>query len=105
MKKLIMPAFMMGIALTAFAANAEVMKGKIVSNKDNMVQIQAQNSAKPTTLRTTPNTRYFEKKRVEKDAQNAEEADLDMNEWVEVIYTVDPVTKEAVIDELIVVED
>ena len=48
----------------------------------------------------TDQTKYYQKE----EKKSAESADVDINEFVEVIYSIDPKTNEHVIDEIIVVD-
>ncbi len=105
MKKLALSAFVMGVAFMAVTAQAETMKGKLIGKQDNTIQVQNSSMAQPTTLKTTKNTRYFEKKQVSKDADSMSDVDADLNEWVEIVYTIDPTTNELIISELVIMED
>ncbi len=100
MKKLMLPLFAFGMAFAVFGANAAEIEGKVVSKKDNVIHVQPTNSNTPTELKMTPNTRYYEKE----EKKSAASADVDVNEFVEVIYSIDPKTNEPVIDEIIVVD-
>lgn len=104
MKKImIIPMLMLGAAFITSTANAEMVKGKVVTMKEGTVQVQPDNSTTPTTLKTTPKTKYFEKKPMKKEV--AESDDVEVNEWVEVIYAIDPTTGDMLIEEIAVVDE
>lgn len=105
MKKLILPALLASVALTASLAQAETMKGKIVSAQNNSIQVQGEGSSNPTTLKTNSNTNYYIKKHLRKDKTRKDKPMPQEDEFVEIIYTVDPQTDELIIDELVMIVD
>lgn len=104
MKKLIVPVVATTLAFTALSAQAESMKGKIVSKQNNTIQVQGEGQSSPKTLKTTDNTHYYVKKRLNKDGMRSDDMP-EVNEIVEIIYTVDPATNEMIIDEIIMMID
>lgn len=106
MKKLIIPALILGAILTAPFAQAETMKGKVVSKQNNVLQVQGDGSQNPTTLKTTDDTDYFVKKKIKKDYSKHDRKMMpETDEIVEIIYSVDPKTNELIIDELVMIID
>lgn len=104
MKKLIIPAIAATIAFTTIAAHAETMKGKIVSKQNNTIQVQGEGESAPKTLKTNNNTSYYVKKKLTKNGMQNDSMP-EVNEIVEIIYTVDPATNEMIIDEIIMMID
>lgn len=100
MKKIAL-LFMAGVAFVSLNVQAETLQGKVVADHGDKIHVQATNENKPTELKMNPQTRYFSKKEV----KNSDEADLDANEFVEIIYTIDPKTNELWIDEITIIED
>lgn len=100
MKKILLPLFAFGLSFVAMNVNAAEISGKVVSKKDNVIHVQPTNSATATELKMTPNTKYYQKEQ----KRSAASADVDVNEFVEVIYSLDPKTNEPVIDEIIVID-
>ena len=104
MKKLIVPVIAATLAFTALSAQAESMKGKIVSKQNDTIQVQGEGQSSPKTLKTNSNTHYYVKKRLNKDGMRSDDMP-EVNEIVEIIYTVDPATNEMIIDEIIMMID
>jgi hypothetical protein len=100
MKKILLPLFAFGLSLAVFNANAEEIQGKVVSKQGDKIHVQPENSPSPTELKLTDKTKYFEKE----EKKEAQDNIVDVNEFVEVIYSIDPKTNEPVIDEIIVVD-
>lgn len=100
MKKILLPLFMLGVSFVAIHANAAEIEGKVVAKKGDEIHVQPQTDSKPTSLKITPQTKYFEKE--EKKSSPSQEVNVD--EFVEVIYSIDPKTNEPIIDEIVVVD-
>lgn len=106
MKKLLIPALLLGVAFTASLSHAETMSGKVVAKENNMIQVQSEGSNTPTTFKTNDQTDYYVKKKIKKDHQHKDRKRMVENdEFVEIIYTIDPKTNELIIDELIMIVD
>lgn len=106
MKKLIIPALILGAVLTAPFVQAETMKGKVVSKQNNVLHVQGEGSQNPTTLKTTDDTDYFVKKKIKKDHSKYDRKMMpETDEIVEIIYSIDPKTNELIIDELVMIID
>ena len=106
MRKIIIPALILGAILTAPFVQAETMKGKVVSKQNNVLQIQGEGSQSPTTLKTTDRTDYFVKKKIKKDHSKSDRKMMpETDEIVEIIYSIDPQTNELIIDELVMIID
>ncbi len=105
MKKFLIPSIIMSVAAMAISTHAATMTGKIISNQNNTLQVADKTKSTPTTLKTTPNTTYYVKKKVG-DGNNSIAKDMaEVNEIVEIVYTIDPQTNEMIIDELVIWED
>lgn len=100
MKKILLSAFAFTLATFSLNLHAEEIQGKVVSKKDNVIHVQPANSPSPTELKMTDKTKYFEKE----EKKSATDAEIDVNEFVEVIYSIDEKTNEPVIDEIIVID-
>lgn len=100
MKKILLFGFAIALGIFALNANAGEIQGKIVGKKGDMVHVQPANTTTPTELKMTDKTKYFEKT----EKKSAESAEIDVNEFVEVIYSIDEKTNEPIIDEIIVVD-
>lgn len=100
MKKIVLPMFAFALSFIVLNAQADELKGKVVAKKGDAIHVVPNGSATPTSLKVTPQTKYFEKEQ----KKSAENADIMAGEFVEVIYSMDPKTKEPVIDEIIVVD-
>ncbi len=104
MKKLLLPAVAATIAFTTLNVHAETMKGKIVSKQNNTIQVQGEGDSSTKTLKTNSNTHYYVKKRLNKNGMRSDDMP-EVNEIVEIIYTIDPATNEMIIDEIIMMVD
>ncbi len=100
MKKILLPLFAFGLAFSVFGVNAAEVSGKVVGKKDDVIHVQPTNSTQHQEFKMTPQTKYYQKEQ----KKSASSAEVDVNEFVEVIYSIDPKTNEAVIDEIIVVD-
>ena len=100
MKKILLPLFAFGLAFSVLGANAAEVSGKVVAKKDDVIHVQPTNSSTPKELKMTPETKYYQKEQ----KKSASAAEVDVNEFVEVIYSIDPKTNEPVIDEIIVLD-
>ncbi len=100
MKKILLPLFAFGLAFSVLNVNAAEVSGKVVAKKDDVIHVQPTNSPMHQELKMTPQTKYYQKE----EKKSASAAEVDVNEFVEVIYSIDPKTKEAVIDEIIVLD-
>ena len=100
MKKILLSCFAVACSFAVINANAEEIQGKVVSKKGDVIHVQPTNSQQPTELKMTDQTKYYQKE----EKKSAESADVDVNEFVEVIYSIDPKTNEPVIDEIIVID-
>ncbi len=108
MKKFLIPSILMSVLIVAGSAQAETMSGKVVSMQNDQIQVTAPNATMPTTLKTTPNTKYYVKQQVSSDSSDMSDMADNMpsiNEYVEIVYTVDPATNELIVDELIMIEE
>ena len=105
MKKLLITALLMVTFAVTLSAHAAMMNGKILSKQNEKIQVANNENATPTTLKTTPNTTYYVKKKITPDDMNDSENLPQMNDLVEIIYSIDPATNELIIDEIVVVED
>lgn len=102
MKKLLIPTLMLGAAFFALSANAETMKGKVVGMKEGVIHVQTADKEMPSVLKTTPKTKYVEKKATKQEM--AEPDDVEVDEMVEVIYAVDPTTGDMLIEEITIID-
>lgn len=100
MKKILLPLLAFGFIATALNVQAAEISGKVVSKKDDVIHVQSNNATAPAELKMTPDTKYYQKEQ----KKSAQAAEVDVNEFVEVIYSIDPKTNEQVIDEIIVVD-
>ncbi len=105
MKKFLIPAIMMSMAAITISANAATMTGTVVSNQNNMLKVNEKSKATPTTLKTTPTTNYYVKKKIGTGTNMDTEDMAEVNEIVEIVYTIDPQTNEMIVDELVIFED
>ncbi len=105
MKKFLIPSIIMSVAAMAISTHAATMTGKIISNQNNTLQVTDKTKSTPTTLKTTPNTNYYVKKKVGNGNNSSVEDMAEVNEIVEIVYTIDPKTNELIIDELVIFED
>lgn len=108
MKKFLIPSILMSVLIVAGSAQAETMSGKVVSMQNDQIQVTAPNATTPTTLKTTPNTKYYVKQQVSSDSSDMSDMADNMpsiNEYVEIVYMVDPATNELIVDELIMIEE
>ncbi|MBR6730026.1 MAG: hypothetical protein IKL90_01610 [Alphaproteobacteria bacterium] len=100
MKKILLSCFALSLSFIVMNANAEEIQGTVVSKKGDTIHVQPADKAKPSELKMTDKTKYYQKE----EKKSAESAEVDVNEFVEVIYSIDPKTNEAVIDEIIVID-
>ena len=100
MKKILLSCFAVACSFAVLNAHSEEIKGKVVSKKGDLIHVQPTNTQQPTELKMTDNTKYYTKEQ----KKSADSAEVDVNEFVEVIYSMDPVTNEPVIDEIIVID-
>ena len=108
MKKFLIPSVLMSVLMMTGATQAETMSGKVVSMQNDQIQVAGPNATMPTTLKTTPNTKYYVKQQVSSDSSDMSDMADNMpsvNEYVEIVYMVDPATNELIVDELVVVEE
>lgn len=105
MKRLLIPALLIGTFAITLSAHAAIMNGKILSKQNEKIQVANNENATPTTLKTTPNTTYFIKKKITTEDMNTPENLPDTNDFVEIIYSIDPATNELIIDEIVIIED
>ena len=99
MKKILLSCFAVACSFAVMNANAEEIQGKVVSKKGDVIHVQPSNAQQPTELKMTDQTKYYQK-----EEKTPSEAMVDVNEFVEVIYSIDPKTNEPVIDEIIVID-
>lgn len=100
MKKILLPMCAFAFAFSVISANAGEMTGKVVAKKGDEVHIQQKGStSSPTSLKVKPDTKVFKK-----EAKKSPMDEVMVDEFVEVIYSIDPKTKEPVIDEIIVLD-
>lgn len=105
MKKFLIPSIAMSVLALSMAAQAETMSGKIVSKQNNQIQVANNTTGTPATLKLTPNTNYYMKKRITHDNSVAPENTPDNDDLVEIVYIVDPATNELIVQEMIIWED
>ncbi len=113
MKKLYMGLLAGAFVLTGFAANAETVKGQVISEDDGIVTVES--GDKQMKMRTTDNTKYRKRKMMNKDkmkngrhykkGEPCYKSMIDDKDWVDIIYVIDPQTKEMLIEEVIITED
>lgn len=113
-KALFLGVMVMG--LMAFtAANAEMVKGQVISKKGNMIVVKT-DEGKTITAQTKDTTTYREKKIMKKDKMKngkmIKKGDtyyktlVDEDEWIELTYTPAKSTEEsAVVQDVIVYDD
>lgn len=113
-KALFLGAMVMG--LMAFtAANAETVKGQVVSKKGNTIVVKTEDG-KHITAMTNDNTKYREKKVMKKDKMKngkmMKKGDtyyktmVDEDEWIELTYTPSKSTEAtAVVEDVVVYDD
>lgn len=99
MKKILLSCFAIACAFATMNANAEEIQGKVVAKKGDVIHVQPTNSQQPTELKTTDQTKYYQK-----EEKSPTDAEVNVNEFVEVIYSIDPKTNEPIIDEIIVID-
>lgn len=104
MKKFLIPSLLTSIVLLTASAQAETMSGKIISKQNDKIQVSNTENGTQTTLKTTPNTNYYIKKKITQDNSVASDNMPEMNDIVEIIYTIDPATNDLIIDEMVIFE-
>ncbi len=113
MKKLYMALFAGAFVLTGFAAHAESIKGQVINEEDGLITVESNDQQ--MTMKTTDNTKYRKRKMIEKDktkhGRMYKKGDayykplVDDKEWVEIIYMIDPQTKEMIIEEIVILDN
>lgn len=106
-------------ALTAFAAvnlaeAAETVKGKVVSQKGNVITLE-QADGKVVNVQTSDDTTYRKKKMMKKNKKKHGKTYqkgssyympmMEEDDWIEVTYTTDPKTNAYVVEDVVVYDD
>lgn len=115
MKKVLLLSVMAIGLMAVTAANAEMVKGQVVSKKGNMIVVKTEDG-KHITATTTDNTKYREKKVMKKDKMKngkmMKKGDtyyktmVDEDEWIELTYTPSKTAEQsAVVEDVVVYDD
>ncbi len=113
MKKLYMGLLAGAFVLVSVAANAETVKGQVIDEDNGVVTVES--GDKQMKMKTTDNTKYRHRKIMRKDktkhgrmykkGEAYYKPMVDDKDWVDIIYVIDPQTKEMLIEEIIITED
>lgn len=95
-------------------AKAESMTGTVTEKNGNMITVQGKDG-KEVTMQATENTKYREKKVMKKDktkhGKKMKKSDtyykplVDEDDWVEIVYTVDPDGNIYYLEDVVVYDD
>lgn len=101
-------------AFVGMADASETIKGKIVSQKGNIVTLE-QADGKMVNVQTSDNTTYRKKKMMKKNKKKHGKMHhkgeayytpmMEEDDWIEVTYTTDPKTNAYIVEDVIVYDD
>ena len=61
MKKILLSCFALSLSFIVMNANAEEIQGTVVSKKGDTIHVQPTDKAKPSELKMTDKTKYYQK--------------------------------------------
>lgn len=113
-KSLLLSVMALGLVSLTQAAQAETVKGKVLSQKGNVITLEKENG-KTMSMSTTDNTTYrkkkMSKKNKKKNSQNGKKMQggfvpmMEEDEWIEVTYSPDQNNPNGYVVEDVVVYD